>query len=92
MFNWAKKRNLILTYDWDDYTLEKPIMKLEGITTKQIQDFHKLMYRSFYFRPNYIIRKLLKIKSFNDLKISLSGLNVLLSFLKKKTKNNNLLL
>lgn len=84
MFNWAKEKNLILTYDWDDYTLAKPVMKLENLTTDQIKELYKLMYRRFYFRPTYITNRLFKIKSINDIKILLSGLTALLSFFKKK--------
>ena len=81
MFKWAKERNLILTYDWDDYTLAKPVMKLANLSANQIQDLYKLMYKSFYFRPTFILRKLLKIRTIEDVKIVLGGLTALLSFL-----------
>ena len=84
MFKWAKEKNLILTYDWDDYTLAKPIMRLENLTANQIKDLYKLMYRSFYFRPSFILRKLLKIRSIEDIKILLGGFDALLSFLNIK--------
>ncbi len=80
MFNWAKERDLILTYDWNEYTQSKPVMRIENLTPKQIIGFYKLMYKSFYLNPSYIAKRLLKIRSFNDVKINLNGLNALLSF------------
>lgn len=84
MFNLAKERDLILTYDWNKYTQSKPVMRIESLTSKQIIDFYKLMYKSFYLNPSYILKRLLKIRTFNDFKINLKGLNALLSFFIKK--------
>ncbi len=84
MFNWAKERNLILSYDWDDYTLAKPIMKLENLNEREIQELYKKMYKSFYFNPKYILRKLFTIKSLNDFKLLFEGFKSLLSFYSSK--------
>jgi radical SAM superfamily enzyme YgiQ (UPF0313 family) len=80
MFDWAKERGMILTYDWDDYTLAKPVMELEDMSSEQIKQLYKTMYRSFYFRPKFIAGKLLKIKSVDDAMILLDGLKGLISF------------
>jgi len=82
MFKWAKEKNLILTYDWNDYTLAKPVMKLENLSADQIQDLYRLMYKSFYFRPYYVVKRLLGIRTIDDVKILLGGLKSLFSFLK----------
>ncbi|MFC1809081.1 B12-binding domain-containing radical SAM protein, partial [Candidatus Omnitrophota bacterium] len=89
MFKWAQQHDLILTYNWDDYTLATPVMRLENLTAEQIKDLYKLMYRSFYLRPSYVMRKFLSIRSFADVKILLSGFKALLSFFdnKKSAKN-----
>ena len=89
MFKWAKERNLILTYDWDDYTLAKPVMRLENLSAEQIKDLYKLMYRSFYFRPSFIIKRLLSIRSLDDASILLGGSTALLSFFKPKNKQKS---
>lgn len=80
MFQWAKERNLILTKNWDDYTLAKPIMRLENFSAGQIQYFYRLMYRSFYFRPSYILRQMFSIRSRADMIRLFSGFKALLSF------------
>lgn len=84
MFLWAKEKNLILTYDWDDYNLAKPVMKLENLTAGQIENLYRLMYRSFYLRPAFIFKKLLGIRTINDIKILFGGLTALLSFFKSR--------
>ena len=88
MFKWADEKGLILTYDWDDYTLAKPVMRLENMTADEIKDLYKMMYRSFYFRPKYILKKIFSIRSIDDIKILLSGFTALFSFFFKKRKHN----
>ena len=82
MFNWARERNLILTYNWDDYTLAKPVMRLENLTEVEIKELYRLMYRSFYMRLSYMFGKLLKIRSKQDILTLLNGLIAVVSFLK----------
>ena len=69
-----------MTYDWDDYTLANPVMKLENMTAEQIKNLYKLMYRGFYFRPSFILKKLLGIRSIEDITILAGGLIALLAF------------
>lgn len=84
MFKWASEKGLILTYDWDNYTLAKPVMRLENLDAEEIKRLYKLMYKSFYFRPGYILMRLLKIRSTYDIKILLGGFSALLSFFSVK--------
>jgi radical SAM superfamily enzyme YgiQ (UPF0313 family) len=81
MFAWAKKNNLILTYNWDDYTLSKPIMRLKNLDENQIKRLYKKMYRSFYFRKKYILRMLKSIRSFSDAKRLWDGFFAVFRFL-----------
>ncbi|MFX1275772.1 MAG: B12-binding domain-containing radical SAM protein [Promethearchaeota archaeon] len=84
MFKWAKEKNLILTYNWDDYDLSKPIMKLENLNENEIKDLYQLMFRKFYFRPRYILKRIFSIKSVGDIKILLEGFNSITSFFRKR--------
>lgn len=84
MFKWADERKLILTYDWDDYDLAKPVMRLEDLTADEIKGYYREMYRRFYFRPRYILKKIMAIRSWENIKVMLSGFTALLSFSRKK--------
>lgn len=84
MFKWADEHKFILTYDWDDYDLAKPVMRLENLTADQIRDYYREMYRRFYFRPGYILKKILAIRSYENIKAMFGGFLALLSFSQKK--------
>ncbi len=84
MFDWAEKKGLILSHDWDDYNLGKPVMKLENMSSEEIKSLYRLMYRSFYFRPRYVIKKILSIRTWDDCKMLFGGFKALLSFFQKK--------
>ncbi|MFH1744865.1 MAG: radical SAM protein [bacterium] len=86
MFKWADKEGLILTHNWDDYTLAKPIMNLQDFSAEEIKGFYKLMYKSFYFRQSYIIKKIFNIRSVDDVKMLWSGFTALLPFAIGKNK------
>jgi anaerobic magnesium-protoporphyrin IX monomethyl ester cyclase len=61
MFDEASKNNLILTYDWDDYDLSRPIMKLKNLSQEEIKNLYRYCYRKFYLRPRYILNRLIRL-------------------------------
>ncbi len=81
MFAWAKERNLLLTQDWDDYNLAKPVMRLENMTEQEIQDCYRMMYRRVYFRPGYLLKKLSGIRTRDDLRVLFEGALALGAFI-----------
>ena len=52
---------------WKDYTLGKTDKRLPFFV-KDTEEWVKKAYRSFYFRPKYILRMLMKIRSWHDIK------------------------
>lgn len=82
MFNWADKKNLILTYNWDDYDLSRPVMRLENLEPSEIEKLCSLMYKRFYMRPKYLFNRILKIRSIGDFKVLLEGIKSLFVFFK----------
>jgi anaerobic magnesium-protoporphyrin IX monomethyl ester cyclase len=58
MYAWAKKNNLLVTENWDDYDLGTPVMALPGLEGKEVKRKYQDAYRLFYFRPRYIAHKL----------------------------------
>ena len=84
MFKWAKENNLILTYNWDDYDFSKQIMRLENLSEKDIKKLYNLMYKKFYLRFQFFLKKLSKIQTILDFKILLEGFYSLLLFFKRK--------
>ena len=56
IFNFAAENDLLLTNDWSKYTAIDPIMKIKGITEKQLRSFFQKAYISFYLRPKFVWR------------------------------------
>ena len=71
MFHWAKERGYLKSMDWDDYDLSHPIMELPTVSRNDIMRYYKLAYKRFYMRPSYLIKRLFKIRSFNETKLNI---------------------
>ena len=83
MFEEAKALDLIMTYNWDDYDLSKPVMKLPNITQEEILQLYHYCYKKYYFRPKYIVMRLRRLFTHpEEIKSSFSSLNAVFSFLK----------
>lgn len=80
MFEWADKKGFILTYDWDKYDLAQQVMILENLSDEKIRYYYKKMYKDFYFRFSYIIRRLFRMRSLRDVSNTLSGAKALVRF------------
>lgn len=79
LYQIAKEQNK-LTDDWSKsiYALGgKPLISLSDVPIDKLYSYMKTAYRSFYFRPRYILGKIKKIKSPSDLIYNLRGLKTL---------------
>ena len=84
LFCWGESQNRITIHDWSKYSGNHAILKIDGMTSDEIQMMYKKMYTAFYFRPKIIIKKLFKIRNINDLQILLIGFMKILSFFRRK--------
>ena len=70
MWDIAKKEGKINTEDWSTFTKYAPNgmpFSSSLISDEELANYYKKAYKSFYLRPNFAIRQLLKIKSITDL-------------------------
>jgi len=51
-----------------DQSGSEAVMGNENLTIGQLEKLHKKAYHDFYFRPGYILKRLLKLKTFTELK------------------------
>lgn len=65
MFDEAKKNGWLLTEDWDHYDMRESVWKSE-VGTKEVQEFSQQLYKAA-LSPKFILRKLLSIRSFDDM-------------------------
>jgi len=73
MFDWAKSKGYLTTYDWRDYDLANVVMDLPTIGREVLLDAYGKAYREFYFRPSYLLKRILTIRSWEDIKINWNG-------------------
>jgi radical SAM superfamily enzyme YgiQ (UPF0313 family) len=60
IYSEAKKKGLLLTTNFDDYTAGKPVLKNMYMSPKEISKFLKYCYLRFYLRPKFILREIKK--------------------------------
>ncbi len=66
LFKDCKKNKWLLTEDWDDYDMRSAIMK-SPVGEKELKVMVQKLYSSF-ITPEFIIRKILSIRSWEDVK------------------------
>lgn len=79
MFKWADEHGLLLTKDWEDYDLSKPVMRLPTLERKDLEKFYSSAYRRFYLRAGYVLQRLGKLRSFSDVAQAIRGVRAVLS-------------
>jgi len=80
VFNFAVKNNLLLTNDWSKYTATNPIMKIKGVTEKQLKSLFQEAYISFYLRPKNVWRWI-RNKQFIYIR---NGIKLVIDYLKSR--------
>ena len=66
LFEECKEKNLLSTLDWNLYDMKLPVMKL-NFPSEKLLKLVQSMY-SVSFSPEFILRKLLSIKDFDDIR------------------------
>jgi radical SAM superfamily enzyme YgiQ (UPF0313 family) len=69
MFDWAHKNGYLKTLDWADYDLANAVMELPTVTRDDINMMYRAAYREFYFRPRYLLKRFLRIRTWEDVKV-----------------------
>lgn len=88
LYRLLNSRGLILSHDWDEYDVvrARPAWRTENFSPDDLIRLQKKMYRSFYFRFDYILGRAIEIRSIGDIGyLARSGLS-LLSFIYEKSR------
>ena len=78
MFRWANENNFLLTRNWDDYDLSRPVLNLPTVAPEVVQRYYDSAHRRFFFRPKFIFRQLRRLRNMNDFVSALRGLRMIL--------------
>ena len=85
LYKIAKKEGKILHTQYDQYTslIDTNSTKLhylpEGMTEKDLKKAVSWAYHSYYLRPLFLIKKILRIRSIDDIKRYWNALNAIIS-------------
>jgi len=91
LYDEAIKSGLIQLDDaWDKFVyagvggggIQAPVLTTSSLSAKDLAYWAKRAYREYYFRPSYILKKLLSVRSFKDFAMYYNGYKML----KKDTK------
>ena len=66
-----------LSGDLRNYTYQSAAFVPHTMTREQIHSLRQLAFRRFYSRPRFLLRQLLRLRSFNDLRAACAGANSL---------------
>ena len=77
IFDYAKENNLLLTEDWPKYTATEPVLKIDGVSTREVKALFQKAYITFYVRPR-IVMEWLKNRQFNFIK---SGIRAVINYM-----------
>jgi radical SAM superfamily enzyme YgiQ (UPF0313 family) len=67
MFEWAQEHGYLLTTNWEEYDLSKPVMQLPTVSNDVIAQYYQQSYRRFYLRWGYIIRQVFLWRNWRSL-------------------------
>ena len=74
MFKWADDNHYLLTKNWEDYDLSKPVMELPTVSAAKVMEYYRKSHRRFLLRPSYIYSRLGKVRSLEDLSSIFRGI------------------
>lgn len=63
IFKSAEEDETLVSRDWDAYDYSHVLLKLPTLPSGEIEAFYKMVYRKFYLRPYYILRRLLRMRT-----------------------------
>ncbi len=74
MFEWAKKHGYLRTRDWRNYDIASSVLELPTVSGKDVNRMYREAHHSFYFRPRYLLGRLGRIRSLEDVKMNFRAL------------------
>ena len=79
MFDWAEKNHYLLTTDWDDYDLSRPVMRLPTVEPDVVERYYRQAHRRFFLRPRFSLKRLLEIRHMEDSVSAFRGLRMIVN-------------
>ena len=79
MYDWAKENGYFKReIDYTRWDAGEPILDLPTVSTDDIRKYYKKCLRTFYLRPKYILKSILRLRSVAEIKDALKVLSYML--------------
>jgi anaerobic magnesium-protoporphyrin IX monomethyl ester cyclase len=73
-FEQAQKNNWLIAKNWNEWdSIDKSVIEYPDLKKEKIEEAINIAYKKFYFRPEYLITQLIKIRSLKQLRQLLRG-------------------
>ena len=87
LYKYYDSKGALLTKNWRHYNYffykdRDPVYTHPTLTWDELRKLRTKAYRSFYYRPGYVISQLKRIKSFSDFKVLVKKVFAFLGFMK----------
>lgn len=69
MYAWADEHGYLTTKAWECYDYSRPVMRLPSLSEEELLRFYSLCYRRFYRRGGYLLGRLLRVRTLDDLRV-----------------------
>jgi len=80
LYDQAKEYGTLIQ-DFSSYTIWNPVFVPRGYQDRdEVSEMQREAFKAFYYRPSYIIKRLLKIRSIGDLRRNIEGQRVTAKF------------
>ncbi len=80
LFKQCYENDLLYNQEWEDYDMRKAVIKT-GLSEEDIREASQQLYRVF-FTPTYILKRLISIRSLEDLRFIKRGLKAIFGHLR----------
>ena len=77
MYEQAKANGWLSHEEWDKYDFSTAVMELPGLSAETVDRYYAAAHKAFYGRPKYLLKRLLSIKSFEDIKIGFKAVKAI---------------
>ena len=69
-----RENNLLADFNYRNYGIHTPpVHNLEKLSGRDLLEIQRRAYKKFYFRPRIILKQILRLKSFNRIKLNLKS-------------------
>jgi radical SAM superfamily enzyme YgiQ (UPF0313 family) len=68
LYEMMRDQGLILSEDWDEYDIvrSRPVWRTEHFSPDELVRQQQRMYRRYYLRPGFVVKKLLNLRNMDD--------------------------